>query len=157
MLERVGSPLLGGLLLSKAAVAAERGIDMRLGPQTRLDDNVGDVKDLITVVGNLVDNAFDAVQTVVGGERWVEVSVHGEGDGVVVRVHDSGPGIKPGEESLIFNEGFTTKANGTTRRGLGLALVKQIVERRGGEIRVSSDGGAIFEARLPVTMGAVRA
>jgi two-component system CitB family sensor kinase len=151
MLERVGSPLLGALLLSKAAVAVERGIDLRLGPDTRLDDNVGEVKDLITVVGNLVDNAFDAVHSVVAGERWVEVSIYRDGDGVVVRVHDSGPGVKAGEESLIFSEGFTTKANGSTRRGLGLALVKQIVERRGGEIRVTSDGGARFEARLPVS------
>ncbi len=152
LLERVGDPVLGALLLGKSAVAAERGIQFRLSPDSRLDGDAGHPRDLITVVGNLVDNALDAVATSPnGGPRWVEVSIRKLHGDVVIRVHDSGPGIGPSDTERIFSEGFTTKAAGPgSRRGLGLALVKQVAARRGGEVTVVNQGGALFTVRLPL-------
>jgi len=154
LLERVGDPVLGALLLGKSAVAAERGIKFRLSPDSRLDGDAGHPRDLITVVGNLIDNALDAAATSPnGGPRWVEVSIRKEESDVVIKVHDSGPGIGVGEAERIFSEGYTTKLAGPgSRRGLGLALVKQVAARRGGEVTVINQGGALFSVRLPLAL-----
>jgi two-component system CitB family sensor kinase len=153
LLERVGDPVLGALLLGKSAVAAERGIQFRLSPDSRLDGDAGHPRDLITVVGNLIDNALDAAATSPnGGPRWVEVSIRMEAGDVLIQVHDSGPGIGVGESERIFSEGYTTKlASPGSRRGLGLALVKQVAARRGGEVTVLNEGGAMFTVRLPLS------
>lgn len=152
LLERVGDPVLGALLLGKSAVAAERGIQFRLSPDSRLDGDAGHPRDLITVVGNLIDNALDAVASSPnGGPRWVEVAIHQEDGDVVIKVHDSGPGIGVDDTERIFSEGYTTKLAGPgSRRGLGLALVRQVAARRGGQVAVVNNGGALFTVRLPL-------
>jgi len=153
LLERVGDPVLGALLLGKSAVATERGIQFRLSPDSRLDGDAGHPRDLITVVGNLIDNALDAAATSPnGGARWVEVSIHKADGDVIIKVHDSGPGIGEGQLAQIFSEGYTTKlASPGSRRGLGLALVKQVAARRNGEVTVLNQGGAMFTVRLPLS------
>jgi two-component system CitB family sensor kinase len=80
------------------------------------------------------------------------VAIGVEGDGLVVRVHDSGKGVDPSIADEIFTDGFTTKAARQPgyRRGLGLALVSQEVRRRGGHIAVANADGAVFTVRLPV-------
>ncbi|TMB76869.1 MAG: GHKL domain-containing protein [Chloroflexi bacterium] len=144
--QRIADPALAALLLAKAALANERGVELRLASDARLPSQVSDARDLITVVGNLVDNAIDAVSG--RTDAWVEVSVHGEAEGVTVRVRDSGPGVDERAVDEIFREGFTTKSGGT-HFGLGLALVRQIAQRRGGWVRVANEGGAVFTALIP--------
>ncbi|HKW78083.1 MAG TPA: sensor histidine kinase [Candidatus Limnocylindria bacterium] len=144
--QRIADPALAALLLAKAALASERRVELRLAADANLPSQVGDVRDLVTVVGNLVDNAIDAVTGRSGA--WVEVSVHSEPEGVTVRVHDSGPGVDERAVDEIFREGFTTKTGGT-HFGLGLALVRQVAERHGGWVRVQNDGGAVFTALIP--------
>jgi two-component system CitB family sensor kinase len=149
IVETVGEPTLAALLLGKAAVASERGIELSVTDDSRLPEDYGDARALVTVVGNLVDNALDSVATVGGGT--VAVTIRDEPKGVVVQVRDSGPGVDPWLVDEIFRDGFTTKvATGTGRRGLGLALVSQTVRRRdGGWVGVENDGGALFTAFLP--------
>jgi two-component system CitB family sensor kinase len=144
--ERIADPALAALLLAKAAASSERHVEFRLATDARLPADVPDVRDLITVVGNLVDNAIDAASGSVNG--WVEVSVHAEPDGTSVRVRDSGPGIDLHVADEIFREGFTTKSGGA-HYGIGLALVRQVAQRRGGWVRVANDGGAVFTALIP--------
>jgi two-component system CitB family sensor kinase len=148
---RIGDPTLGALLLAKAVVSSERGISMRISDDTLVATELPNVRDLVTIVGNLVDNALDAVATsTASGERWVEVGVRAEGDSIHVRVADSGPGIEEAARDRIFEEGFTTKeASAHPMRGLGLALVSQVVRRLGGEIAVTNEPGAVFSVRLP--------
>jgi two-component system CitB family sensor kinase len=149
IVDSVGNPILAGLLLGKAAVASERGVELRLSADTSLPDDVPNVRDLVTVVGNLVDNALDSVAPI--GSGVVDVTISDGVEGTLVRVHDSGPGVDPAVVDEIFRDGFTTKvANGTGRRGLGLALVSQAARRLGGSVSVESDGdGARFEVYLP--------
>jgi len=149
VIENVGDPTLAALLLGKAAVASERGIELRVTDDSRLPEGYGDPRDLVTVVGNLVDNALDSVASVGGGS--IAVTLRDEPGGVVVQVRDSGPGVEPAFVDEIFRDGFTTKvANGAGRRGLGLALVSQTVRRReGGYVTVENDSGALFTAFLP--------
>ena len=151
LLGRVGDPTLSALLLAKAVVASERGISLRLSDDTLLVDEVDDPHDLVTIIGNLVDNALDAVAVgPTSGGRWVDVGVRAEAEAIIVRVADSGPGVDPVNLDRVFEEGFTTKEPGSQpMRGLGLALVRQVVQRRGGEITVATQGGAVFTVRLP--------
>jgi two-component system CitB family sensor kinase len=148
IVESIGEPTVAALLLGKTAVASERGIELRVTGDTSLPEDHGDTRELVTVIGNLVDNALDSVAPL--GHGFVEVTVREADDGVIVRVRDSGPGVDPVLVDEIFRDGFTTKvATGTGRRGLGLALVSQTVRRRrGGYVRVEHDGGAVFTAFL---------
>jgi two-component system, CitB family, sensor kinase len=149
IVESIGEPTLVALLLGKASVASERGIELRVSEDTRLPEDYAGVRDLVTVVGNLVDNALDSVAG--AGSGWIEVTIRDEDAGVLVQVHDSGSGVDPALVDEIFRDGFTTKvATGTGRRGLGLALVSQTVRRRpGGYVHVRNDRGALFTAFLP--------
>ena len=158
LLGRVGDPTLSALLLAKAVVASERGISLRLSDDTLLVDEVDDPHDLVTIIGNLVDNALDAVAVgPTSGGRWVDVGVRAEAEAIIVRVADSGPGVDPVNLDRVFEEGFTTKEPGSQpMRGLGLALVRQVVQRRGGEITVATQGGAVFTVRLPAVNAETR-
>ncbi|MCM2393639.1 ATP-binding protein [Streptomyces albipurpureus] len=148
--EKVHDPLLASLLVGKATVAAERGVSLRVSPDTLLPDRLVDPRGLVTVVGNLVDNAMDAAAGC--EDAQIEVELHAEGRTVVLRVTDTGPGVPPAQRELIFTEGWTTKklpAHG--KRGLGLALVRRAAERQGGSARVEEapGGGAEFTVVLP--------
>ncbi|MEU0274165.1 sensor histidine kinase [Streptomyces sp. NPDC006307] len=149
--EKVHDPLLAALLVGKATVAAERGVSLRVAPGTLLPDRLVEPRELVTVVGNLVDNALDAAAG--SEEPLVEVELRAEGRTAVLRVADSGPGVPAERRELIFTEGWSTKerpAHGG-ERGLGLAMVRRLAERQGGGVRVgeSPGGGAEFTVVLP--------
>ena len=155
LLERVGDPVLGALLLAKAAIASERGIELRVSDNTVMTRSALDSEDLITLLGNLIDNALDAAATSDG--RWVSVSVTELDEELVVKVHDSGSGIPDGVDGQIFQEGFSTKAGpNRKRRGFGLALVRQVARRNGGDVTVVNNGGALFMVRIPQNVAAGR-
>ncbi|MFE0633077.1 ATP-binding protein [Streptomyces sp. NPDC058864] len=144
--ERVRDPLVSALLVGKSAIAAERGAALSVSPATLLPDRVVDPRDLVTVLGNLIDNALDAARSL------VEVELRAEGTTVVLRVSDDGPGVPPEAREQIFAEGWTTKRSPAHRgRGLGLALVRRLAERYGGMARVTAraGGGAVFTVVLP--------
>ncbi|WP_406270005.1 sensor histidine kinase [Actinacidiphila glaucinigra] len=144
--ERVRDPLVSALLVGKSAIAAERGASLSVSPATLLPDRVVDPRDLVTVLGNLIDNALDAARSL------VEVELRAEGTTVVLRVSDDGPGVPPEARERIFAEGWTTKRSPAHRgRGLGLALVRRLAERYGGMARVTAraGGGAVFTVVLP--------
>ncbi|MGW1929002.1 sensor histidine kinase [Streptomyces sp. NPDC001919] len=148
--EKIHDPLLAALLVGKATVAAERGASLRLAPDSLLPDRLVDPRELVTVVGNLVDNALDAVAGTPGAR--IDVSFRTEGHTVLLRVTDSGPGVPEERRELIFTEGWSTKEPPSHgKRGLGLPLVRRLAERRGGTARVADgpDGGAEFTVVLP--------
>ena len=102
---------------------------------------------------NLLDNAIDAVN----GEGRVGVRATREGNQVLVEISDDGPGIPEEIRERIFEPFFTTKEVGKGT-GIGLDISHRVVvEKLGGDIRVSSEpGDTRFEVRLPVSPGARR-
>ncbi|GAB7038423.1 MULTISPECIES: sensor histidine kinase [Catenuloplanes] len=144
----VAEPALAALLLGKSAQAAERGVELVVDPRSRLDSPRLPSRDLLTVVGNLVDNALEAVAGRPAPRR-VTVLITEEPAEVLVRVSDTGPGMTEAEAAAAFRRGWTTKREG---RGLGLALVRQVAERHSGTASAASGpaGGAVITVRLPV-------
>ncbi|MBY8877757.1 sensor histidine kinase [Actinacidiphila acidipaludis] len=152
----VGEPVLAALLLGKAAEAHERGVELTVTEDSRIDDGVLPpelaARDLVTVLGNLLDNAVDAAIEGAGpgGARpAVTVTARALDGELLLRVTDSGPGVDPATISEVFRRGWTTKSQG---RGLGLALVEQAARRGGGTVglRRADGGGAEFTVRLPL-------
>ena len=148
--ERIEDPLLAALLVGKATVAAERGVALWVSDRTRLPDRLVDPQGLVTVVGNLVDNALDAVAGT--PHARVEVELRAQGRTAILRVRDTGPGIPPEHRELIFTTGWSTKTPPAHReRGIGLSLVRRLAERQGGSATVGEahGGGAEFTVVLP--------
>lgn len=150
LVERVGDPILAALLLGKAAVASEHGVKLDVHA-TELPKELEDTRSLVTMLGNLIDNALESVSAG-GAGGHVDVTLQVDGGELVIAVHDSGPGVDSSLTEEIFRDGFTTKiARGNQqKRGLGLALVSQEVRRRNGTIRVENVDGARFTVRMPL-------
>ncbi|MCL5046404.1 MAG: sensor histidine kinase [Actinobacteria bacterium] len=151
-----------GLLLGKSSRAKELGVDLTIDRSSRLKGLPAaiDSYDLVVILGNLLENAMDAVETVRLGRREVYCLVRGDAAGIRIVVRDNGPGIPPEILDRIFEPGFTTK--GEANRGIGLALVKGLVEGAGGEIKVetstagSGGPGTTFTIRIPGARGVAR-
>lgn len=144
----VDEPALAALLLGKSAQAAERGVELTVDGGSRLTTSQLRGRDLITVVGNLIDNALEAVaETPL--PRKVDVLVREQNGEVLVRVADNGPGLTPDQAASAFQRGWSTKGDG---HGIGLSLVRQVADRYGGSHHISSEpgAGAVITVRLRV-------
>ncbi|MFE9676515.1 ATP-binding protein [Streptomyces sp. NPDC006259] len=164
----VSEPVLAALLLGKTAQANERGVELVVSRGSGLDDGLLPeslpARDLVTILGNLIDNAVDAAQGSVRARVGVTACTEhraGGGGELVLRVADTGAGVDPAHAEQVFERGFSTKQSGPGGRGLGLALVRQAVHRHDGTLSVAEaeGGGAEFEVRLPLrtTVAAVPA
>jgi sensor histidine kinase regulating citrate/malate metabolism len=142
----VDEPVLAALLLGKAAEANERGVALEVDPASNVPESVIPARDLVTVVGNLLDNAIDAAAGAPGPRRvgfssWVEDSPSSRGIArtLVLQVSDSGPGLDQASATRAFTRGWSTKSD--TRligHGLGLALVGQVTHRNNGTVEIGS-------------------
>lgn len=141
---------LAGFILGKISRSRELDIDFSLSDESELRNEleVPSVHDLVLIVGNIVENAFDALANF-DGERIVSLSILDFDKEIVITVEDSGPGMD--EETLknIFTRGYSSKGKG---HGYGLYLVKQSIDNLEGSIDVESvEGeGTTFTVRLPI-------
>ncbi|KUN09470.1 histidine kinase [Streptomyces yokosukanensis] len=149
----IGNPLMVGLVVAKTTVAAERGVRIVLTEDSALSSDPPHLRRLLTIVGNLLDNAIDATADAppADGGRRIRLTLTEGDELVLVRVADSGPGIAADTSRSIFEDGWSTRPQrGTARRGLGLALVHRLVQRHGGTVTVSEGPGAVFTVALPL-------
>jgi sensor histidine kinase regulating citrate/malate metabolism len=149
--DAVGEPALAALLLGKSAQADERGIALTITDDTEIPSDTDQLilsgQELVTVVGNLIDNALDACDR---SDPWVEVTVRQDAARLLIQVADSGPGMDPDEFAQAMQRGYSTKSGGETgRRGLGLALVAQVVNRHHGTLTAEVTYGSV----VTVTFG----
>jgi two-component system CitB family sensor kinase len=164
--ELLQDPYLQAFVGAKGVEADERGVALRIGPETLVRGQVAEAQDVTTVLGNLIDNAVNAAVAGSSTDRWVELEVLDEPDDdggtLHIVVADSGDGLAQGTEpEAIFAEGFSTASgpfarNGSGGQGFGLALARQLARRRGGDVKVLEPGspggpGAVFMASLPGT------
>ncbi|MEU9031181.1 ATP-binding protein [Streptomyces sp. NPDC048383] len=164
LVDRVEDPLVRAHLVGKMLATTECGVRLGISDRSHLPTRPDLAGALVTVLGNLVDNATDAVLDGPGTDPWIEVSLRqepasenrsGTAGAVELCVADNGPGVAGELRNRIFTRGFSTKpASPEQRRGLGLALVKTIAEEHGGSVAVADrpGGGCLFTVRMPMPM-----
>jgi two-component system, CitB family, sensor kinase len=156
----VDEPVLSALIMGKSAEAHERGAELTVTVSGGDGLQGLAVQDLVTILGNLLDNALDAAAAA-PPPRKVELGIESGPHGTTFTVVDSGKGIDPGIVDDVWQYGYSTKAAGIGQsagpgapsRGVGLALVRQAVQRLGGTLSISEStsalGGALFRVVLP--------
>ncbi|MTD14388.1 PAS domain-containing protein [Nakamurella sp. YIM 132087] len=170
VVEGMGEPAVAALLLGKSAEASERGVELIVDPDSDLPHGAADARELVTVLGNLVDNAIDAAAAapLTAGDgragpagppgtagvprRMVGVRCAPLDDRLVLEVWDTGAGLSAEVAERIFADGFTTKSvrGPAGARGLGLALVRQAVARCGGTVQAVPGDHGRFRVELPL-------
>ncbi|OMC09471.1 histidine kinase [Mycobacterium sp. IS-836] len=160
-IDSIRDAYLQAFLAAKAAAAREAGVTLTIGENTWVPGRLVLPVDVTTVVGNLLDNAIDAVRLSDNETNEVEVELLQDGSTLHITVADSGDGVAPDFVEDLFTEGRTTKPDSGIPggRGIGLALSRQISRALGGDLWLASAGnpevplrGAEFMARLPGVM-----
>ena len=139
---KVKSPVIAGFLLGKINRAKEAGVTLTLADQCQIPDTASEeqVAVLITVLGNLIENALDAMEGQQEGE--IGLLLHYQNGWLSCEVSDDGPGIDPAQLEAIFTKGFSTKGE---NRGVGLFLARQQIQNLGGDITVESEPGVFTQ------------
>lgn len=148
--EAVPDPVVAGLILGKFSRARELKVSLNLEPDSSLVDLPPHIEraHLLTIVGNLLDNAFQAVRSS-GDSGEVRLFFTDLGIELIIEVEDSGPGVSPEIADRLFEKGVTT--SGSPMRGMGLYLAQRAVDALGGTVTFSRGelGGALFTVTIP--------
>ncbi len=153
LLEAVPDPVIAGCLLGKYNRAREMGLRLEIDPDSRMSDLPATLPrdQLVSVLGNLIDNALDATLANTGAGGRVQLSMTDLGQELIFEVEDQGSGIPEAERQRIFEKGVSTKDGES--RGYGLHLVRQFLNQWGGSVTVDDvpEGGSRFTLYLPKT------
>ena len=148
--ESIDNPVVSGFLIAETVIAGNGGIELGVTRGSRLRELPPGVTDLdaITILGNLLENAIEAVSQMPRRRRRVSVRISDRAGALWIRVRDWGPGIPPDRVPSVFQSGYSTKGDHV---GLGLGLVQTIVTRAGGKIAVEQPGGGgvAIAVRIP--------
>ncbi|MCS4316670.1 MULTISPECIES: sensor histidine kinase [Serratia] len=142
LLRKIQSPEVAGFFIGKISRAHEAGIELTIDETSLLPetDDVETTHVLISVLGNLIENAIDAIDGVEGHE--INLSFHHNENHLHCIISDDGPGIDPALGARIFEQGVSTKGPG---RGIGLALIRSSLEKLGGSIDFESEPGVLTQ------------
>ncbi|MFB9147853.1 ATP-binding protein [Halomonas alkalicola] len=158
LMGHVADPVISGTLLGKLTRAREIGVVLEIDDQSSfsLPMTAAGQEVLMTVLGNLIDNACDAARQGAGpdgdGDRGelprVRLFFTDLGEQLLIEVEDNGPGVPSAQVARIFEEGYSTKPG--RHRGIGLALVARLCAEHGGAITLEESelGGACFTVVL---------
>jgi len=149
--QRFISPTLCGLLLGKTARAREKNIELTFDPLCRMDKDYTtlDEAELISIIGNLLDNAIEATQRGPRPSEPIEILILLNERELIIEVADHGIGLDPDIREHMFERGITTKHSGN--HGIGLYLIASYVMQAGGTIEISDNipHGTIFSLFIP--------
>lgn len=150
-MNHIAEPTIAALIIGKSQRCNELKIQWELSQDSDFANRAGfDVSALVVILGNLLDNAMDALNTAGIEDRRLFAEIRDDGGPLRILVRDNGPGIADVER--IFEKGYTTKAES---RGYGLFLLKEQVEKYGGCVEVSSAPGQGAQFRIRMTKGGV--
>ncbi len=148
--QRVRTPAVSGLLMSKLDQAQKAGIRMVISPDSDLPElTPGATGAVITILGNLIENAVESLAGAAARDGCVEIRLREEAGSLLLRVRDNGSGFPADLRERIFAKGFTTKTT-PKNMGMGLYLVRSAAERYHGGCEVILDGGVTFQVTLPL-------
>ncbi|PIC68103.1 histidine kinase [Sporosarcina sp. P21c] len=151
LLDNIDDPYISGLLVGKLSQASELQINVSVQPDSQLHSILSDLnrQALLTAIGNLLDNAFDAVYDERAISRDISISFTDIGQDLLFEIDDAGPGIDEASLDNVLSRGFSTKDG--AGRGFGLALTKNAIEAANGQLSIepSELGGTYFVVSLP--------
>ena len=143
---RTSIPSVNAILHAKQMMCASRGIDVEFDVRTTLSELPMEDWEFCRVLGNIIDNSIHALESCEGGKR-MKIEIGEDLRGYRFRIANNGPAIPPELWQRIFDEGFTTRPDGS---GMGLAICRRLLGACGGELRVfSDDSETVFEGTLP--------
>ncbi len=156
LMKEVPDPIIAGFILGKVSLASELKIDFTIDRESSFKDIPSEIdRDLlVTIIGNLINNAFEAVRENEREEKRVSLFFTDLGKELIIEVEDNGKGMSPDVAELIFRKGFTTKSH-QTNSGIGLGLVQEAIDGLGGYITFSTKEGeyTIFTVAIPKNRG----
>lgn len=150
-IDHLDNPIVAALVLAELNIARQRGIDLQLDESSSLGELPPRLSaaEAVTIMGNLLDNALDAVERMAPERRRVILRIDDDGDAVTIAVRDFGAGLPVTAHTHLFRRGFTSKDG---HAGVGLALVAAAVTAAQGTIRIERcDPGTLFEVVIPRT------
>lgn len=151
VIEKISDPLISGILIGKLNIAHELQIDLSIHPDSQLTTELSGKQSeaLLTGLGNLIENAIDAVKDQPPLNRKITVFFTDVGNDIIFEIEDSGAGVLEEHIQFIFDQGFSLKVG--EERGFGLALTKQLIDDVNGDLYLEAGelGGACFIISLP--------
>lgn len=151
LMSKVPDTLIAAILLGKYNRALELKVEFSIDQESSMRDIPPQTnrEKLVTILGNLLDNAFESVLEADQQEKKVHLFMTDLGHDLIFEIEDSGVGLSDDMAKLIFNKGFSTKKG--EDRGIGLHLVDKAVQHLGGYVTVaqSQTGGAVFTVVIP--------
>lgn len=161
-LDNIKEPKVSSILLGKYNLATELGISFFLDEESKLEriNDCIDVPSLVSIIGNLIQNAIEAVGQIKPGKKCIWVKISESDKTYFITVKDSGPGIAKEDFSRIFDKGFSTKVkskyttvldndNHSENMGMGLYITQNKVANLNGRIQFNSDNETVFEVIVP--------
>ncbi|MEH7332551.1 sensor histidine kinase [Neobacillus drentensis] len=156
LMREIPDPIIAGFILGKASLASELKIDLSIDRESSFKDLPFEISrdSLVTIIGNLVNNAFEAVRENGMQEKRVSLFLTDLGKDLIIEVEDNGKGIDSKHQDQIFSAGFSTKNTGSNA-GIGLSLVQKAINDLGGYVTFSSSAGegTIFTVAIPKQRG----
>jgi len=147
VVQRVKDPMIAGFLLARFSAAREQDVAMRLSEASVVPFCASEARahDIVTILGNLMENAVEAMGT--STRREINLDLRHAGDRLAIAVEDTGPGILPEHRAKVFERGFSTKGGD---RGYGLYHAAQRVAALGGRLEAEGrdGGGTVFRASI---------
>ncbi|CAH0234632.1 Sensor protein CitS [Peribacillus sp. Bi96] len=158
LMKEVPDPIIAGFILGKVSLASELKIDFTVDRESSFKDIPSEINRdlLVTIIGNLINNAFEAVRDQREGKK-VSLFVTDLGKELIIEVEDNGKGMDPEIAEQIFLNGFTTKSH-QTNSGIGLSLVQEAIDGLGGSITFSTKEAeyTIFTVAIPKNRGVIK-
>ncbi|MGH1472496.1 MAG: ATP-binding protein [Cellvibrionaceae bacterium] len=159
LMDNIKDPIIAGCLLGKYSKAREMGLQLIVEEHSQLCPFSNDLpkEQIVSCLGNLIDNALEATLKHKGSGGIIYVNMTDLGDDIIFEVEDQGGGIEEAEQAHVFEKGYSSKMD--ENHGLGLHLVKQLMNQWGGSVTIESDmgRGSRFIVYLPkVPMAALQ-
>lgn len=145
--KKIKDPSLSAILFSKYNKAEENRIKFNIDESSKISKlpKFMDSEDIVSIVGNLIENSLDAVDNDGSGEVYIKIIQYSEL--IEIKISDNGPGIKDEYMDKIYEQGFTTKEG---QRGHGMYIVKQIIDRANGKIELNVNNGVNWNIIIPM-------
>jgi two-component system, CitB family, sensor kinase len=156
LMKEIPDSMIAGFILGKVSLASELKIDFKVDRESSFKDVPSAINrdQLITIIGNLINNAFEAVKDNEKDGKRVTLFLTDLGKELIIEVEDNGKGIASTDYEHIFQRGFTTKSS-RNNSGIGLSLVEELIRGFGGNVTFSSTEGVgtIFTVAIPKAGG----